>query len=194
MKDVVIFHLKRIWEGKDLWEEIKQGRKTSEWREATSYWFKRLLIKGAEPMASPYEIDYHRRFWKVHKAWFVGGYPKANLPRLEAEITGLVYHPDSSQLEIKFTNVKEVTTFSEEYLKKRKQSVDEAIQQLKQKEPCSMEKYRKYHIIIEGDMETNMTAEEIKHEANGSVAHWSLDRQKVTVKPIVQKKRKETTR
>jgi hypothetical protein len=55
-----------------------------------------------------------------------------------------------------------------------------------------MEKYRKYHVTIEGDLETNMTAEEIKEEAQGS-CFWSLDKRKVTVKPIAQKKRKETT-
>jgi len=57
-----------------------------------------------------------------------------------------------------------------------------------------MEKYRKYHIIIEGDLETNMTAEEIKEDAHGSVYGWNLGKQKVTVKPIIPKKRKETTR
>lgn len=56
------------------------------------------------------------------------------------------------------------------------------------------EKYRKYHVTIEGDLETHMTAEEIKQDAHGSVFSWSLSRQKVTVKPIAQKKRKETTR
>jgi len=109
MKDVIIFHLKRIWEGKDLWEEIKKGRKTSEWRDFCKYWLRRLCIKrsnlffvnGTEPQdLSPW--------LKVKKAWFLQGYPKNSLPRLVAEITGLVYHPSSSQLEIKFTNVKEV--------------------------------------------------------------------------------------
>lgn len=55
-----------------------------------------------------------------------------------------------------------------------------------------METYRKYHVIIEGDLETNMTAEEIKHEANGVVCLWNLRKQKVTVKPIISKKKKET--
>jgi len=52
--------------------------------------------------------------------------------------------------------------------------------------------YRKYHIIIEGDLETNMTAEEIKHDAHGDVFGWNLGKQKVTVKPITPKKRKGT--
>jgi formylmethanofuran dehydrogenase subunit E len=56
------------------------------------------------------------------------------------------------------------------------------------------EKYRKYHVTIEGDLETNMTAEEIKEEAHANVEGWSFEKQKVTVKPIAQKKRKETTR
>lgn len=113
----MIFHLKRIWEGKDLWEEIKSGRKTSEWRDFCKYWLYRLC-KPRNPNililyinvngTAPQEVS---PWLKVKKAWFLQGYPKGNLPRLEAEITGLVYHPDSSQLEIKFTNAKEVTEF-----------------------------------------------------------------------------------
>jgi hypothetical protein len=54
-----------------------------------------------------------------------------------------------------------------------------------------MGKYRKYHVIIEGDLEvTNMTAEEIKYEAHGSVNGYSLNKQKVTVKPIIKKNRR----
>lgn len=51
--------------------------------------------------------------------------------------------------------------------------------------------YRKYHVTIEGDLEANMTAEEIKEGCHAYVCGWSLSRQKVAVKPIVRKKRKE---
>lgn len=75
----------------DLYEEIKAGRKTSEWRDHKVYW-DNILIK------------------KPSKAWFVVGYPKNNLlPRLEADIVKIILHEDSHQFEIQFTNVKEVT-------------------------------------------------------------------------------------
>lgn len=107
MKDVVIFHLKRIWEGKNLWEEIKQGRKTSEWRDSTEFWFKRLCISGASHPYSLSPQDF-TDILKVYKAWFVVGYPKDNLPRLEADIIRLFNHPIDGQFEIVFANVKEV--------------------------------------------------------------------------------------
>jgi hypothetical protein len=125
MKDVVIFHLKRIWEGKDLWEEIKKGRKRSEWRDLSPYWIKRLCHEVSLPDGKKVSISLWingtvpmdlTKYLKVHRAWFVEGYPKNSLPRLEADITGLVYHSSGSQLEIKFTNVQEVT---EEILRRR---------------------------------------------------------------------------
>jgi hypothetical protein len=88
----------------DLYEEIKAGRKTSEFRDATRHWFKRLCVPhwiGTE------QHQDHTKFLKVHRAWFVVGYPKKNLPRLEADITGLFL--DAMQLEIKFTNVTEIS-------------------------------------------------------------------------------------
>ena len=115
MTDRVIFNLKRHWEIDgmivDLYDEIKSGRKTNEWRNATSFWCTRLIERGSTspyfPWAVPHDISHGL---KVHKAWFVIGYPKDNLPRLEADITGLIYHPElkSSQLEIKFANVREI--------------------------------------------------------------------------------------
>lgn len=99
MKDIVIFHLSKHFPpltpirpylhcAETLYEQIKRGKKT-------------IVVNGTEPQdLTP--------FLKVHRAWFVEGYPKGSLPRLEADITGLLYHPSSSQLEIKFTNVKEV--------------------------------------------------------------------------------------
>jgi hypothetical protein len=96
-----------MWEGRDLWSEILSGRKTSEWRDFSKYWQERLLLCHDLKALSNRSIDYTKDL-KVHRAWFVVAYPKGSLPRLEAEITGLVYHPDTSQLEIKFTNAKEV--------------------------------------------------------------------------------------
>lgn len=147
MKDIVIFHLAKhfpphdpAWalshelEDPTLYEQIRNHKKTSEWRDFCKYWLKRLCIKrsnlffvnGTEPQdLTP--------FLKVHKAWFVQGYPKGSLPRLEADITGLLYHPSSSQLEIKFSNVKELTVLIEDYVKKRKQYADEAMEKLRQK-------------------------------------------------------------
>jgi len=128
MKDIVIFHLAKyapltpvrpyLHCAETLYEQIKSGKKTSEWRVLTLHWAKRLLDTSVLNIAfrmgdKPHDLT---RYLKVHKAWFVEGYPKNNLPRLEAEITGLVYHPEkkgfpahTQQIEIKFTNVKEVT-------------------------------------------------------------------------------------
>jgi len=123
MENIVIFHLKRIWGGKDLWEEIKSKRKTSEWRDLTNYWCKRLLrdyekvflfiptetIEEAEAKGTSINLT---EYLKTTKAWFVIGYPKHCVPRLEADITGLLAWPKKnsaqSQFEIKITNVKEL--------------------------------------------------------------------------------------
>ena len=92
----------------NLYEEIKAGRKTSEWRDASEYWSR---ILAGEPRSS-FDYDYgdiHNLTGRleVSKAWFVVGYPKGNLPRLEADITALIFHRNSDQFEIKFNNVKE---------------------------------------------------------------------------------------
>ena len=101
---VILFHLMRFWEGQvgstyiknlDLYEEIKAGRKTSEYRDNVLYWRKRLI---SSLLKKPKEDT---------RAWFVCGYPRGNLPRLEATITEVV--DDEEQLEIKFKDVEEVT-------------------------------------------------------------------------------------
>jgi len=107
----VIFRLKRFWtypDGRtvDLYEEIKAGRKTSEFRDCTDYWTDRLYKKKM--------IDEIMHLTpKVDKAWFVVGFPKGSLPRLEADITNILTKIDNEgfaeQIEIKFTNIKEVT-------------------------------------------------------------------------------------
>jgi len=107
MNDKVIFHLARYFP-KDLYEEIKQGRKTSEFRDMTHYWIKRLCHRANWLVDSNQPQDL-TKYLRVHKAWFVVGYPKGNLPRLEADIVGLFCDPLAMQLEIKFTNVVEVS-------------------------------------------------------------------------------------
>lgn len=107
----VIFRLKRYWtypDGKivDLYNEIKEGRKTSEFRDCTEYWTDRLY-----KTKTINDLDHLTP--KVDRAWFIVGYPKGNLPRLEADITNVLTHIDdegfAEQYEIQFTNVKEVT-------------------------------------------------------------------------------------
>ena len=117
--DKIIFNLKRFWllpadyhTGEtskivNLYEEIKAGRKTSEWRNFSPYWQRRLLFCSGLKALSKKPIDCTKDL-KSSKAWFVVGYPKGNLPRLEADIVGLIYHPQSEQFEIKFANVREI--------------------------------------------------------------------------------------
>jgi len=90
MSDKVIFRLKRAM-GKwtNIYGSIKNGDKTSEWRDATDYWRKRLVP------------------WPK-TAWFTHGYPKGNVPRLEADIIEVIYHEDTNQYEIKVENVIEI--------------------------------------------------------------------------------------
>lgn len=105
MSEVVVFHLKRFWEGHDLWEDIKTGKKTSEWRKTSSYWLNRLFRTDNQALLNTNYILVP----KVQKAWFVIGYPKGNLPRLEADIIEVFYRVNTGQFEIQFRNVKEVT-------------------------------------------------------------------------------------
>jgi len=112
MDEKVVFHLKRMWEGRDLWEEIKSGRKTSEWREASDYWIKRLInvpVKRVIELANLERGDVLKFTPKVKRAWFVVGYPKYCFPRLEADIAKVVLHKDTQQLEIEIENVSEVS-------------------------------------------------------------------------------------
>ena len=100
-----------------LYDEIKSGRKTSEWRDVKKFWMRRLLkitedkipinkVSG-DPgfMEGPF-IDLTGGL-KVGRAWFVEGFPKNSFPRLEATITGLIWH-ETGQFEIQFNNVVEI--------------------------------------------------------------------------------------
>ena len=73
-----------------LYDLIRDGTKTSDWREDTEFWRKRLLDKQPKT------------------AWFMEGYPKNNVPRLEADIIEAIIHRDLCLIEIKFYNVREV--------------------------------------------------------------------------------------
>lgn len=93
----VLFSLKRWWppgfpreEQYDLYEAIKEGTKTAEYRDVTPYWTSRLFTKGRPKT----------------RAWFMVGFPKNCLPRLEADITKILV--DEDQYEIQFENVVEV--------------------------------------------------------------------------------------
>lgn len=130
----IIFNLKTLMpiDGQNgpiinLYDEIKAGRKTSEWREVTSHWVSRL-IKNPELVENLFSQETRERalkmnmpleltkFTKVTTAWFVRGYPKGNLPRLEANITGLYLWQDKAskgRFQITFENVKEVTECSQ---------------------------------------------------------------------------------
>jgi len=95
----VIFNLSRFWplgapreQQIEPYAEIESGRKNIEWRENNEFWRKRLL--SSNPPS---------------RAWFVVGYPKGNLPRLEATIVDIVPHEALGKIEIRFANIEEVT-------------------------------------------------------------------------------------
>jgi len=114
MNDTVVFHLAKYYPKnkkslETLYEQIKNGTKRSEWREANLYWFKWLcgpdFCPGGLPGWSPDGL-------KVNTAWFVQGYPKGNLPRLEARVYQLFFHSSTRQLEITFGAVHETADYS----------------------------------------------------------------------------------
>ena len=89
----VWFRLKKSgWGWANIYDAIKAGLKTSEWRDLTPYWQKRM-----EKIPPP------------TKALFTIGFPKGNLPRLEADIKAIIRHEDTEQYEIQVINVVEVT-------------------------------------------------------------------------------------
>jgi len=133
MNNIVMFRLKRHWKINektvDLYEEIKAERKTSEWRDASDYWIKRLttlvplknlgrcsrkeLMEWANmPLDTAAAEDAGimlKEKLKVNRAWFTVGYPLYSVPRLEADITNLILHPQEGQFEIQIAHVVEVT-------------------------------------------------------------------------------------
>jgi hypothetical protein len=133
--DRLIFHLARSYppytpiqpylhNAYTLYEQIKLGKKTSEWREAKNYWWHRFFdcprmnreISFPAVDAEKIPVDL-TRFGKIKQVWFVEYYPKNNLPRLEADVVALLYHPEvlefpasNKMIEISFVNVREVKT------------------------------------------------------------------------------------
>jgi hypothetical protein len=98
LKQKVVFHIARFWSPEadrkiriDLYNEIKVGKKDFELRNNKKYWRKKLL--GEQ---------------QPQKAWFVAGYPKRNLPRLEADITRITEKEVYGKIKVYFANVKEI--------------------------------------------------------------------------------------
>ena len=114
----VFFVLKQFWEYPDgttreLMVEIKAGRKTNEWRDASPHWLSRLFTKKAMPSVRHRMLRHegdlmfiHPDDYKYKKARFRVGYKMG--PTLEADITRIWYHTDTDQFEFQFTNVVEV--------------------------------------------------------------------------------------
>lgn len=106
----VHFTLKRSgWGYEDIYEALKKGKKTSEWRDATDFWAKRLLNEsGLQRFKEVVGFTYHFYpfMWKHKRARFVVGY--TSYPRLLADIEEIIYHSDTKQFEIRIENVIEV--------------------------------------------------------------------------------------
>lgn len=107
------FVLKRFLEGfeeyGDLYEAIKSGRKTVEYRDATKHWKTRLLTKKAIEILDSHSktknIVFRDNYLKHDKAVFVVGYTKH--PKLVADITEIIYLYETDQFETHIKNVKE---------------------------------------------------------------------------------------
>lgn len=127
MSDRVIFHLARYYPPRTmkpsemahpetLYERIRQKKKTVEYREATPYWVNRLCMHSdlVLELAANWDLRDTRpqdltKLLNVHRAWFLTGFPKYSLPRIEAEITRLIYNPaGDGQLEIHFKAIREL--------------------------------------------------------------------------------------
>ena len=107
------FVLKRYLDGfeeyGDLYEAIKAGRKTVEYRDAADHWKTRLLSpKAIEILESDkrgINLVFREDLLKHDKAVFVVGYTK--YPKLVADITKIVYLQDTNQFETHIKNVRE---------------------------------------------------------------------------------------
>lgn len=110
---VILFHLIEKY-----YKAIKEGKKTTEYRKCSAgwgYWEKRLLKKEPQWNKMPLELAACEganitldSFLKPKIAWFVLGYPKGNLPRLEADIIHLSVNPRTAMFHIDIDNVKEI--------------------------------------------------------------------------------------
>jgi len=117
------FVLKRSgWGYDDLYEALKTGEKTSEWRDGSDYWRRRLLTKTgiknlerAEAISHEdlsmrrgtpfFLLDFPSHQWKRNQARFVVGYTKS--PMLVADVKAIRYHSKTDQFEIQIKNVTE---------------------------------------------------------------------------------------
>ena len=107
------FVLKRYMPGfeeyGDLYEAIKSGRKTVEYRDATEHWATRLLtldgIQLLNNLRSVADIEFNKDYLKYDKAIFVVGRTKH--PKLVANITKIIYKREANQFETHLANVKE---------------------------------------------------------------------------------------
>ncbi len=97
----------------DLYEAIKTGKKTVEYRDATEYWAKRLLgYYGLEdyyatlkfPLGPNTKTTYLGEAIKHKKCTFRVGYTQG--PTLHATIEKIVWDQDNSQFEV---HIKDVT-------------------------------------------------------------------------------------
>ena len=124
---LVHFTLKRVgWGYDDIYEALKTGQKTSEYRPGSRFWVSRLLTEsGIKNLSRAHEIhslppehpdatekpyflmDFPEYQWKHKKARFVIGYTK--YPRLLADITNILYKSETNQFEIRIRNVVEET-------------------------------------------------------------------------------------
>lgn len=95
----------------NLHDQIKNGEKTCEWRDATPYWLHLLTVLPSSfylPAGSDVDagVDLTKHL-KVKKAWITFGYPKNSLPRFEIDLTHLTLFPATKQFKLDFVNVKE---------------------------------------------------------------------------------------
>ena len=101
-------YLKGFEEYGDLYEAIKSGRKTVEYRDATDHWKVRLLSPKGIMFKDFYKgrsMIFEGDLIKHDKAVFVVGYTKH--PKLVADITKIVYNYDTDKFETHIENVKE---------------------------------------------------------------------------------------
>ena len=106
-------HLPGFEEYGDLYEAIKTGRKTSEYRDATMYWAKRLLsekgLRRYREIAKPYDATYtfttYRDELRHTEATFRVGYTRG--PTLHATIKEIHWKPIEGQFEVRVENVRE---------------------------------------------------------------------------------------
>lgn len=110
------FVLKRSgWGYDDLYEALKRGEKTSEWRDGSDHWKRRLLTgDGIRNLERAHEIKKSKPFflmafpdyqWKYRRARFVVGYTKR--PMLTADVKAIMYNSKTNQFEVQIENVEE---------------------------------------------------------------------------------------